>query len=321
MLLFDIVFKSGEFYGDEGSFWKDYIIPVFTAALGAGIGAYVTYRVFRETLKADREKEARQRNEEQEKELRAKNDLESERLLYLSNLIERSINFMKNLLVAINNFRKELEAQPIEIPPINLPFTNDLKRIVYDIDRENHFHAYRNQVKDQNIFIIFSTFDYFERIRIGIENGRELTLKNYNIPKDELIKELLNLTSLLKIYQNTLKEKQSLYPKECQVVRKAIQNQDRLSTETTSITQLFIDSVVNPLSQFYYENSTLISNEYRDLGISANKIIDLSIPMIALNESYRDKMTSYYESIEKELAKIIKAYKPLSEFCKEKFPV
>ena len=49
-LVVDIVFKAGEFYGEEGSFWKDYIMPVFTASLGAGIGAYVTYRVFRETL-------------------------------------------------------------------------------------------------------------------------------------------------------------------------------------------------------------------------------------------------------------------------------
>lgn len=301
-LLFDLVFKSGEFYGDEGSFWKDFIMPVFTAALGAGIGAFVTWKVFRDTLKAGRDNE-----------LNTTNKLERERLLYLDFLITNSISFMQSYLKGMKMFIDAIKPKAIEMPPLNLPHTYDIKRMTFDTNREQHFHAYRVQIKDANIFSIFSAIDYFERIKDEIEKGMEKNIKTYYEKQAEFQKGMEIFSVNLYKYKKNLKENEKLYPAESQIIVKAYSEYVKISTEDITNQKAVIENVVKPIIVFNNKNNNT-SKEYQNISDLGQRILMLSEPIILLNEYCKNQIVQYSMDITSELIKLIHAHKPLQDY-------
>lgn len=101
ILLFDIIFQSGEFSGDDNSFWTD----LFVSILGAGVGAYTTIWVYLESLKKEKIKEESKKKE-----------FEKDKLKYLGLLINNSIKAIELLISGLDKFCQEISLNNINFP-------------------------------------------------------------------------------------------------------------------------------------------------------------------------------------------------------------
>lgn len=321
MLLFDIVFKSGEFYGDEGSFWKDYIMPVFTAALGAGIGAYVTYRVFRETLIENRKTEARQRLKEQESELRIKNDLENERLLYLHHLVSNSIKFTEFFRDSLNKFYSDFEKDEMIVPQLDQMISNDLQRITYNIDREGHFHAYRVHVKKQGILKFYGSLDYIEQVRTQIFDSLGKA-KTFDYERKEKLRDRLEeLTMHCQLYLQSCKLGEVNNVEERKTVNALVIKKVEITTNKQTDYQSLVDNFVKPLIQFFVQNDINdLSPAFREIGNMASVINKLPSEIKANNRRIAESFKVYANDILPVLKHLKEEFKDLDEYCNRTFP-
>ncbi|MPR32392.1 hypothetical protein [Salmonirosea aquatica] len=328
MLLFDLVFKSGEFYGDEGSFIQDFIIAV----VGAGIGAYVTFRVFRETLKADREKEnraraeekekeARQRGEEKEKELKAKNDLENERLIYLHYLVRSSIWFTEDYINNLNQFNRDFEKNRSKIPSLLKTPPNNLERVTNSIDRELHFHAYKNHIPGHGILRFYSSLDYIEGVRLvidrSIRKANKLEIKNKDEFRDNI--EKLKLLNIKYLEESELQE--FSFDDVFDMVEQIMSDLTNILKANNSDHQAIINKVATPIIDLYLNvEKKGLSNNIREMFNVACKLKKTNILLESVSNKIAINLKQYSEDLTIQLINLKNEFQALDNYCNRKFP-
>jgi hypothetical protein len=170
--MFRFYFQSGEFHGDQGSFWigvfKDFLIPL------AGVG--VPLLLFYWGLRLERKRVDKQRADDTEKSDRA----EHLRLLYFHSLLIEALKFCCHFQDVLDSVSKSLNANKYSSNNLALDGGADLKRIVVDLDRERLFYAYRMRIDDQSLNVIFKAMDAVYGLRgtfgeVWERSSREIT--------------------------------------------------------------------------------------------------------------------------------------------------
>lgn len=123
ILAIELIFQSGEFYAEEGSFWKDFVIQslsILTALVVFWLGV-----------------EANKRAKKTEH-----NELMKQKYDYFVAIINSIIGLTKEQSTLWSNFVQQLEADITNIPtPISVPI-KDLERFSDVHDHESYYHAY-----------------------------------------------------------------------------------------------------------------------------------------------------------------------------------
>lgn len=176
--MFRFYFQSGEFHGDQGSFWigvfKDFLIPL------AGVG--VPLLLFYWGLVQERRRADAQRSEDKEKFDRTENL----RLLYFHSLLLEALKYCCEFQDTLDKVVESLKGNRYHSDNLALSDDTDLKRIVIDLDRESLFYAYRMRIDDQSLNITFKGLDTAYGLRrtfgeVWERSNREITNRKNDI--------------------------------------------------------------------------------------------------------------------------------------------
>ena len=144
--MFEFYFQSGEFLGDQGGFWKDF--------LGIGIPLLIFYL----TVVYDKVKEKTN-----------KRAFEIDKLRYLNHLLDGIQRFAIDFHASCNILANTIQGNPNLVGGLTMSSFDDLIRIVDKINHEEHFHSYSKHIGDRNIEMIFTDTDTLNRVRDSIE--------------------------------------------------------------------------------------------------------------------------------------------------------
>lgn len=147
--MFKFYFQTGEFLKDNFDIWKDFLIPL----LGVGIPLWIFYEGTKKQNKIERLK---------------KEEHYKEKIYYFDNLFRKAIEFGLHLEDSINQVLKELNEAAWNTRNFEIASSDDLRRLIFDIDQEDFYHAYRSIFKDNKISIIFNGLDTLNDIRNSI---------------------------------------------------------------------------------------------------------------------------------------------------------
>lgn len=147
--MFKFYFQTGEFLKDNFDIWKDFLIPL----LGVGIPLWIFYEGTKKQNKIERLK---------------KEEHYKEKIYYFDNLFRKAIEFGLHLEDSINQVLKELNEAAWNTINFEIASSDDLRRLIFDIDQEDFYHAYRSIFKDNKISIIFNGLDTLNDIRNSI---------------------------------------------------------------------------------------------------------------------------------------------------------
>jgi hypothetical protein len=149
--MFRIYFQTGQFYGDQGISWisifKDFLIPL------AGVG--IPLLMFYLGLKQERIKADQQRKIDEAKSAH----LEDLRLLYFHSLFKEAFKHCLHFQDVLVNLIQVVKKNRYYTGNLALDGDTDLKRIVFDLDRESLFYAYRSKIDDLSLNVIFKALD------------------------------------------------------------------------------------------------------------------------------------------------------------------
>lgn len=122
-LLIDFVFQSGEFYGQEDSFWKDFFIQL--------LSIMTALVVFKLGVIANEKAKDREHNE-----------LMRQTYNYFISIVSSIIRLSREQASLTTNFLQQLETDLTIIPtPVSVPI-KDLERFSDTSDHERYYHAY-----------------------------------------------------------------------------------------------------------------------------------------------------------------------------------
>lgn len=133
--MFHIYFQSGEFLGDAGGVFKDYIIPLLSVA------------TFFLGLEWEKRKSRRQKVEQEEK-----------KLIYLTYLIRMTDQYCSISLIELGRLIERLDKDAFDLSGFARPTDNYLQIFTDKLNQEDYYLAYINKYEDQvsEIGMIFS---------------------------------------------------------------------------------------------------------------------------------------------------------------------
>ena len=303
---FDFVFKSGEFYGDDGSFWGNLTVEL----LGAALGAVVTVGLFVWALWNGKNKESE-----------AKNDIENERLLYPHHLVSNSIMFTEHFRDSLNKFYFDFEKDQMILSQLDQLPSNDLQRITHNIDREIHFHAYRIHVKRQGILKFYGSLDYIEQVRTQIFDSLGKA-KTHDFERKLTLREKFDeLTDHCRVYLQNYKLGE-IYKKE---ERDKVNRHLRIHIKITQINPVDYEDMAiyfaKPLVAYYVGNDIKeLSPDFIEIAMLASKIIKLPNEIKANNRRVAESFKSYADDVSPVLEKLQEEFRDLDGYCNKMFP-
>lgn len=115
-----------------------WLLDLATTIIGTGIGAGVTVWLFYEAIKNENRKERGR-----------KLGLQKEKMQYFQALVIEIIKSLGMQIPYLDEFSQEVKSNPAELPLLKFVPLNDLDNIVHKIDREEYFHAYLDELKDE----------------------------------------------------------------------------------------------------------------------------------------------------------------------------
>lgn len=154
--MFEIYFQSGEFIGESSNFWvsvcKDFLLP----ALGVGVPLYIFYVGINNQRKDDVNK------------VRISN---AERLKYLTIKISNILEFTALLKQGLDQSLSQAQSQIRSVPRIYLPASNEIVRVVENLDHESLLRAYTSLVSSDysKLNELLDTLDEINLIKARFE--------------------------------------------------------------------------------------------------------------------------------------------------------
>lgn len=135
-----------------------------------------------------------------------KNRIEIDKLRYSYSLIKGATLFTENLRENVDSFIRGLETDPSMVPRLSMGPHNTLSRFVDKINQEEHYHAYRNQIRHgTSITEIFKRLDFIDSLRSNLyQQFIELSQRNFDDRRkftanvDDGVKLLLNFNLVVK---------------------------------------------------------------------------------------------------------------------------
>jgi hypothetical protein len=137
--------------------------------LASFVGVAGALWVFRLTTKKAEEKE----KEDQHR-------LEIDKIKYIYHLMIGSRDFAGQFRKDFELFCKRFSDNPLRVPEFSKPVPYTIKRFVEKINQEEHFHAYKKQIRFGNsITSIFSNIDYIDALFINVfEQYKEILARH-----------------------------------------------------------------------------------------------------------------------------------------------
>ncbi|MBL6445668.1 hypothetical protein JMN32_05070 [Fulvivirga sp. 29W222] len=165
----DLIFQFGDVYPVSGnsSFFENLLIAVIGAVIGSGAAIWIFYQ----TLKSDRKKSRKLKNQRDEELLR-----------YFCALLRNILKFTNGQKQDYLNFAKALEAKPYETHLVRYRVNHDIRR-VQKMNQHEIYQAYLDQMgsKDTDInrfTAIYSNLDFLDVLIDAARSENELGQKH-----------------------------------------------------------------------------------------------------------------------------------------------
>src|ERR1700741_303492 len=137
-MLLDIVFQSGEFYTTASStgFW-DFLGKLVIGLLGSVIGVSGSLYVFKQSLKNQRDKD-----------LKAKQEFRKEKMLYFKSLLLSIEKSLKLQITHCEDYSKSLLNDKQNHSLLIIEPYQDIQQVLDKINQEDYYHAYNIELPD-----------------------------------------------------------------------------------------------------------------------------------------------------------------------------
>lgn len=274
--MFKFFFQSGEFLAEAGTDYLDLLFQVIAAFIGVGGALYIFYK---------------QRKQEFHKKESERIAYERDKLKYLRYLFYDSLREVEMLCESITESSKEFnDSNGTIFPLIAITAGNSLDRVVNKINQEEHFHAYLNQISDDDISEILTYFDYFnlqikqliemlDKIFLTQSEGRRKFEEKFDHTQ-EMIAHLLSEKGISIPLYNSIDalQKDFFVKHEEKILRQYPLDYYEYKIE-------FLDPLSNLLEQ---NNPVFNSHEYNIMVSSINAIKSLTPLIINNKNSFED---------------------------------
>ena len=300
IFLFDIIFQSGEFSGDDNSFWTDLLVGI----LGAGVGAYTTIWVYLQSLKKEKLKEEIKKKE-----------FEKDKLRYLQHLINKSLSTIDHLITGLDKFIQTIEEDNITFPELISAPLHDLERIVHRINQEEHYHSYLNQLKNDDITVIFGIIDYFYDSYTEIRKSLEKSQRYDFDRKQEYIKLVYEVRKMTSSKLGELRKFNDTFLNFYKDLNSILVNHIKEADQNPRNLELIQHNLLHPILNLW-KNNREISTKI-DFDEIVNKASDANKMLFPIKENNKNVAADlqYYSTDFKKNIKLLKdKNKPLQNF-------
>ena len=310
IFLFDIIFQSGEFYDNWVFSLTDIIPEVAGGIIGGLIGVWSAVLIFNRTIKKDREKE-------QEKQ----KSFEIDKLKYLALLLTNSIKTIENLIKGMDGFREEIQKDSIRFPLLETASIHDLERIVTRINQEEHYHAYLNQLKSEEIGTIFMLIDYFyDSYKLFWSLIEKAQKYDYELKKDftDIEREIRESLSA-GIYKLNGSEYQNsdIHIKLNDILLSYLQYLESQTGETNL--EMIQKKLIKPILPVYLEYGDIdLPFDFREIGQKAGRANKMLHPVKMHSEDTDKKVGRYVEDFKKHLSRLKECSELINFFVLQK---
>ncbi|MDF7818337.1 hypothetical protein P1X15_12050 [Runella sp. MFBS21] len=300
IFLFDIIFQSGEFSGDDNSFWTDLLVGI----LGAGVGAYTTIWVYLQSLKKEKLKEEIKKKE-----------FEKDKLRYLQHLINKSLSTIEHLITGLDKFIQTIEEDNITFPELISASLHDLERIVHRINQEEHYHSYLNQLKNDDIAVIFGIIDYFydsyNEIRKSLEKSQKFDFDR----KQEYTKLVYEVRKMVASKLGELKKDKNPYLDFYETLNRLLVKHINETKQNPTNLELIQKNLIQPLLELWKDNKEMSQEiDFDEIVNNVSNANKMLFPIKENNKSVAIDLQDYSNDFKKNLEILKEKYKPLNSF-------
>lgn len=180
--MFQFFFQSGEFVGIDDGWLKDALLFVgeaiaqfFVIIMGARIAAKNALEQYK-NQKKDQEKDQSDKQK----------NFYLEKLEYFEHVVSNSEKFGKDLLDNVNKVLKNTNPAIPQVGDLSMVAWDDLKRSVFEVDREIIYHAWASEKVGGDIKVLFSDLDTLNRVRRQFVGTYRHRLKGVGALRKEL---------------------------------------------------------------------------------------------------------------------------------------
>ncbi|SKC14796.1 hypothetical protein [Dyadobacter psychrophilus] len=294
--MFDLYFQSGDFYNDGGSWIKDLLIPL----LGVGVPLWIFYKGIES-----------QRFQDQQK----SDEFDLQQLIFSHNLFASAAEFSLAMQANIESVVSNLKSSDWSNDNLPTPSSHDLRRIVFDLDREKLFHAWKRKLASNSVSTIFVAFDTIYDVEKAysarwLEATREITNRRNKITSGS--GKLILGISQIDIENNFDAQVRS------RLMEIFVSQNEKLGGEELDA-QLVMQHLIGPISDEFEKVDTHEHRKWLPLAKNASDLIALSLQI----ESIRNSLLTYSletlsGTLNPAINDLLKHYDPFNEYLKHK---
>lgn len=306
-------FQSGEFHGNEESFWKDFF--------SVGIPVFVTILIFIGDKILQRRKEEKQKSEK-----------EKERLIYFSTLIKGAEGVVEKQITICEELSSAIKQNPIVIPEIRTTTLYDFTK-TFALNQEEYYFAYLSKInptdkKDstKKFTHITSSIEFFYETIKQIIDVHDRSVRQYHHPrkiefKDREEKVSTRAAKLLfdlrhsgdAKYHRLNVQLEKIYVQRKNVIEVGPEIADRQDTDLNKIVTEFLIPL-RDLSLAYPSDS---NQEIFEIGLETRNLIILFYSIQSHSLNFASNLDELSEQLKKVMPEFKIQVESLFSFAKE----